>query len=45
VIVNGQQYRGSLTDAAAFQSFVQTAVQGSASTTTPTPTPTPTPTK
>jgi len=45
VIVNGQQYQGSLTDASTFQSFVETAVQDSASTATPTPTPTPTSTK
>ncbi len=40
VIVNGQQYTGSLTDANAFLQFVGTAVQG-ASSSTPTPTPTP----
>lgn len=44
VIVNGQQYTGSLTDANAFLQFVGSAVQ-SASTSTPTPTPTPTPSK
>lgn len=40
VIVNGQQYQGSLTDASTFESFVETAVQEGASTATPTPTPT-----
>lgn len=44
VIVNGKQYQGSLTDATAFASFVQSTV-GSSSTSTPTPTPTPTATK
>ncbi|MGA0568772.1 DsbA family protein [Rathayibacter sp. KR2-224] len=38
VIVNGQQYKGSLTDANAFASFVQSTVGGSTSTPTPTPT-------
>jgi protein-disulfide isomerase len=45
VIVNGQQYNGSLTDASTFASFVESAVSASASTATPTPTPTPTATK
>jgi protein-disulfide isomerase len=40
VIVNGQQYKGSLTDASVFASFVQSAVGASGSTSTPTPTPT-----
>ncbi|GAB3612272.1 DsbA family protein [Humibacter ginsengisoli] len=39
VIVNGQQYKGSLTDANTFASFVQSTVTSS-STSTPTPTPT-----
>lgn len=39
VIVNGQQYKGSLTDASTFASFVQSTVTA-ASTSTPTPTPT-----
>ncbi|MHA7987090.1 DsbA family protein [Rathayibacter sp. CAU 1779] len=38
VIVNGQQYKGSLTDASAFASFVESAVGSSTSTPTPTPT-------
>ncbi len=42
VIVNRQQYKGSLTDASAFASFVQSAVESSAPASTPTPTPTPT---
>lgn len=41
VIVNGQQYQGTLTDPSTFQSFVETAVTAAGSKTTPTPTPTP----
>ncbi|GGF18956.1 DsbA family protein [Subtercola lobariae] len=40
VLVNGQQYQGSLTDANAFANFVL-QVSGQDSTATPTPTPTP----
>jgi protein-disulfide isomerase len=40
VIVNGQQYKGSLTDANTFASFVESTVGSSTSTPTPTPTPT-----
>jgi protein-disulfide isomerase len=42
VIVNGQRYQGSVSDANAFATFVGTAVQaaGTGSTSTPTPTPT-----
>ena len=43
VLVNGIQYQGSLTDAAAFNSFVLQVAAASYSTATPTPTPTPTP--
>ncbi|WP_345761634.1 DsbA family protein [Diaminobutyricibacter sp. McL0608] len=45
VIVNGQQYTGSLSDANAFLQFVGSAVQAASSTSSPTPTPTPTPSK
>ncbi|MFF1878503.1 DsbA family protein [Leifsonia sp. NPDC058230] len=43
VLVNGQRYSGSVSDASAFATFVGTAVQqaGTGSTATPTPTPTP----
>jgi len=41
VLVNGQEYQGSLTDTTTFASFVQSQVVAS-STSTPTPTPTPT---
>ncbi|MGI9822490.1 thioredoxin domain-containing protein [Agromyces sp. Marseille-Q5079] len=45
VLVNGQQYSGSLTDAQEFQSFVVQATSATfnESESTPTPTPTPTP--
>jgi protein-disulfide isomerase len=43
ILVNGQKYTGSLTDASAFYSFVG-AIATSAGSTTPTPTPTPSPT-
>lgn len=42
VIVNGQQYKGSLADANTFASFVQSTVESSTPTPVPTPTPTPT---
>jgi len=43
VLVNGVQYTESLTDPAAFNSFVLRVAAASYSTATPTPTPTPTP--
>jgi protein-disulfide isomerase len=41
VLVNGIQYQGSLTDAAAFKSFVTQVAAAAYSTATPTPVPTP----
>ena len=43
VLVNGVQFTGSLTDPAAFNSFVLRVAAASYATATPTPTPTPTP--
>ena len=42
VLVNGQQYSGSLTDADAFSAFVLQVASEAYSTTTPAPTPEPT---
>jgi hypothetical protein len=44
VLVNGQQYNGSLTNPEEFRAFVVQAQSETYSTSTPTPTATPTPT-
>jgi protein-disulfide isomerase len=43
ILVNGQQYQGSLTDATAFATFVEGIMTGGSSTSTPAPTGTPAP--